>query len=255
MMEGFDFGTPKIATQLTGDLAALKHYNGLSIPPEYFMEAMGRLRDRFLSVRLKAVLHPASASVKRAATKQKAAAQAAPAVEEKELTAQQWFERGVAATDVDEELRFYTNAIRLKPDSASAYYNRGLALYEKAMVKGAQRDFSQAIRLHPDDADAYVGRGLVKRAKGELEGALQDFTRAIRLKPDLALAYNNRAAIRYSKGDLEGALQDYDEAVRIEPGLAAIYYNRGLTRRAKGDVEDAQQDHDEAVRLGYKPKE
>jgi len=40
MMEGFDFGTPKIATQLTGDLAALKHYNGLSIPPEYFMEAM-----------------------------------------------------------------------------------------------------------------------------------------------------------------------------------------------------------------------
>ena len=34
MLEGFDFGTPKIAGQLTGMLAALKHYNGLSIPPE-----------------------------------------------------------------------------------------------------------------------------------------------------------------------------------------------------------------------------
>jgi hypothetical protein len=33
MMEGFDFGTPKIAEQLTGRLAALRHYNGLSIPP------------------------------------------------------------------------------------------------------------------------------------------------------------------------------------------------------------------------------
>ena len=40
MLEGFDFGTPGIANQLTGTLAALKHYNALSIPPEYFLEAM-----------------------------------------------------------------------------------------------------------------------------------------------------------------------------------------------------------------------
>jgi hypothetical protein len=127
MLEGFDFGTPTIASQLTGKLATLKKYNGLSIPPEYFMEAMGRLRDRYLNVPLKAVLHPASPSVKRAATKQKAAAHSAPAVREEELTAQRWAERGFAATDVDEQLRFYTEAIRLKPDYAIAYFNRGIA--------------------------------------------------------------------------------------------------------------------------------
>ena len=33
MLEGFDFGTPRISSQLTGTLAALKHYNALSIPP------------------------------------------------------------------------------------------------------------------------------------------------------------------------------------------------------------------------------
>jgi TIR domain len=59
MLEGFDFGTPTIASQLTGKLAALRAYNGLSIPPDYFLEAMGRLRDRFLNVALTAVLHPA----------------------------------------------------------------------------------------------------------------------------------------------------------------------------------------------------
>ena len=67
MLEGFSFGTPKIASQLTGNLAALKRYNGLNIPPEFFFEAMGRLRDRFLNVPLKAVLHPASLSARRAA--------------------------------------------------------------------------------------------------------------------------------------------------------------------------------------------
>jgi hypothetical protein len=139
MLEGSDFGTPKIAGQLTGTLAALKHYNGLSIPPEYFMEAMGRLRDRFLNVPLTAVLHPASASVERAATEQRAAADAAPAVQEEDLTAQQWFERGFAAVDLDEQLRFYTEAIRLKPDYAVAFYNRGIARRDKGDVEGARR--------------------------------------------------------------------------------------------------------------------
>jgi hypothetical protein len=180
MLEGFSFGTPKIASQLTGTLAALKHYNGLSIPPEYFLEAMERLRGRYLNVQLTAVLHPASLSAQRAATEQKAAAEAAPSVQEDELTAQQWFERGFAAGDIDEQLRFYNEAIRLKPDYASAFYNRGIA----------------------------------RKAKGDLEGALQDFNEAIRLKPDSAEPFNNRGIARKAKGDLEGALQDYDEAIR-----------------------------------------
>jgi len=49
MLEGFDFGTPKIANQLKDKLNSLKHYNGLSIPPEYFLEAMERLRSRYLT--------------------------------------------------------------------------------------------------------------------------------------------------------------------------------------------------------------
>ena len=133
MLEGFDFGTPKIASQLTGTLAALKDYNGLSIPPEYFMEAMDRLRRKYLNVPLTAVLHPASVSAQRAATEQKAAANAAPAVQKEELTAQQWFERGFAAADVGEQLRFYNKAIRLKPD------------YAEAFATGAVRDATTAM--------------------------------------------------------------------------------------------------------------
>jgi hypothetical protein len=116
MLEGFDFGSPAIASQLTGTLSALKLYNGLNIPVDYFLKALDRLRNRFLSVPLDGVLHPASLPAQRAATEQKAAASTAPAVAEEKLTAQQWFERGYAAKGVDEKLRFYSNAIRLKPD-------------------------------------------------------------------------------------------------------------------------------------------
>lgn len=85
MLEGFDFGTPTVASQLTGRLAALKRYNALSAPAEYFMEAMDRLRNRYLNVPLDAVLHPASPSAQRVAIEQKAAVERAPTVKEEEL--------------------------------------------------------------------------------------------------------------------------------------------------------------------------
>ena len=223
MLEGFDFGTPRIASQLTGALAALKHYNGLSIPPEYFLEAMERLRGRYLNVPLTAVLHPASLSAQRAATEQKAAADAAPVVQEEELTAQQWFERGFAASDLDEAVRFYSEAIRLKPDYAEAFHDRGNARRAKGDLEGPLQDYSEAIRLKPDYAEAFYDRGKARRAKGDVEGTLQDISEAIRLKPGYAEAFYDRGDARRAKGDLEGALQDYNEAIRLKPDYAAVF--------------------------------
>jgi tetratricopeptide (TPR) repeat protein len=249
MLEGFDFGAPTIASQLTGALAALKDYNGVRIPPDYFDEAMDRLRSKYLNVPLTAVLHSVSLSAQRAATEQKVAANAAPKVQEEELTAQQWFERGYAAVDADEKLRLYGEAIRLKPDYADALINRGTARSGKGDVEAAQRDYSEAIRLKPDYAEAFYGRGTARSAKGDLEGALQDYSEAIRLKPDYAEAFVNRGSARSDKGDLEGALKDYSEAIRLKPDDAMAFSGRGNARSAKGDLEGALKDHNEAIRL------
>jgi tetratricopeptide (TPR) repeat protein len=250
MLEGFDFGTPAIANQLTGKLAKLKQYNALNIPADYFLEAMGRLRDRYLNVALDAVLHPASRSAVRAGTEEKAAAAMAPAVTEEELTAQQWFERGLDATDPDEKVRFYNQAIRLKPDYARAFCHRGVVFYQhKGDLKGALEDFDEAIRLEPDYANAFVGRSRTRRKMGDAEGALQDYKEAIRLKPDDSPSFNNRAIARLDMGDLEGALQDYDEAIRLKPDNAKAFSNRGYARYLKGDLEGALHDCEEAIRL------
>jgi tetratricopeptide (TPR) repeat protein len=150
MLEGFDFGSPVIASQLTGKLAELKRYNGLSVPMEYFAAAMEKLREKFLNVPLEAVLHPASGAAQRAAKEQQTAATGTPAVQEKELTAQDWFERGFSSTDLDEQQRYYSNAIRLQPDYADAYNNRGNARHAKGDQDGAIEDYTAAIRLQPD---------------------------------------------------------------------------------------------------------
>jgi tetratricopeptide (TPR) repeat protein len=249
MLENFDFGAPGIGSQLTGDLEALKGYNGLRVPPEYFTEAMGRLREKYLNVPLDAVLHPASLSAKRAAKEQQAVAATAPAVQEEELTAGEWFERGFNAVDPDEQIRCNSEAIRLKPDFAEAFNNRGVARKAKGDLEAALEDYNEAIRLMPDNAKAFYNRGIARQAKGDLEGGLQDYNEAIRLMPDYAEAFNNRGLARQAKGDLEAALEDYNEAIRLMPDKANTFNNRGVARQAKGDLEAALEDHNEAIRL------
>src|SRR5271167_3288021 len=112
MLEGFDFGTPAIANQLTGKLASLRKFNAMTLSAEYFDAAMEKLRNKFLNVALETVVQPASPVASQAATDEKSAVALAPAVAEEELTAQQWFERGVNTNDHDEEIRFNTEAIR-----------------------------------------------------------------------------------------------------------------------------------------------
>ena len=181
MLEGFSFGTPSIATQLTGSLAPLKDYNGLSMPAEYFLAAMDKLRNMFLNVPLTAVLHPVSAFAQQAATEQKAAADAAPAVQEKELTAQQYAERAFATSDQNEQLRFYSEAIRLNPEFVIALYNRGFVHMRKGNLEDAISDFDEAIRLKPDHANAFYNRAEIFQRQGQSAAAIADLQQYLKL--------------------------------------------------------------------------
>ena len=249
MLEGFNFGTPAIANQLTGTLAPLKRYNALNVPADFFMEAMGRLRDRFLNIPVDAVPQPPTLPARQAAAEQKQEAETAPNVAEQQLTAQQWFERGFNAVDPDEKLRFYSEAIRLEPDYADAYVNRGAARSDKGDLDGAIADYEKANRLQPDDAVTFYNRGNTRRAKGDQDGAIEDYNEAVRLKPDYADAYVNRGVARGNKGDQDGAIEDYNEAIRVKPSYDRAIANRGNARLCKGDLDGAIADCNEAIRL------
>jgi hypothetical protein len=148
-LEGFDFSTPGIAQQLTGSLSRLSRYNALQVPADYFDEAMARLRTRYLNVALDVVLHPASAVAAEGARLQQVAAAEAPAVTKEELTAQEWYLRGLKATDDDEELNCYTEALRLKPDFEDALVSRASVRYVKGDVDGAIEDLKRAGQWNP----------------------------------------------------------------------------------------------------------
>ena len=255
MLEGFDFSTPAIASQLTGKLEQLSHYNGITAPPEYFREAMSKLRRKFLDVPLEAVLHPASSAMVKAVTDQEAALAKLPAVLEDELTAEQWFERGFETSDPAAKVRFYDNAIRLKPGESVAFNNRGNARQAVGDSTGALADYAEAIRLNPDEPLAFSNRGNLRRLNGDLVGAINDCTEAIRLDPKMAEAFVNRGNARADQADIAAALADYDQAILLKPDLSAAFYSRANARRLNRDFVKAIDDYTQAAQLAPKDPE
>jgi tetratricopeptide (TPR) repeat protein len=66
---------------------------------------------------------------------------------------------GQKYTDPKKAIEYLNKAIKLQPDYAQAYYNRGNAYYGLGLYQRAIKDYAEAIRLKPNDIDAYYNRG------------------------------------------------------------------------------------------------
>ena len=167
------------------------------------------------------------------------------------LAARAWFSVGYLLQDGSPQngILAYSEAIRLKPNFAEAYTNRGGTKHALGRHEEALADYDEAILLNPELAEAFDNRGLVKFALGRHEEALADHDKAIHLKPDLAGAYNHRGLVKFTLERYAEALADDDEAIRLKPNFAEAYSNRGLVKFVLGRNGEALADCDEAIRL------
>lgn len=254
MLESFDFGSPLVLQSLPGKLARLRTYNGLKVYSEYFFEAMEKLRERYLNVEVASTKLPSLNLETRKLTKsQKIAASEAAPVDTSQLTAQEWFERGYVfqeSKNTAEAIRCFSEAIRLKPEYAEVYNNRGVAYSEINDYNNAIKDYTRSIRLkNPEPHLPYNNRGLARRAQRDFKRAIIDFTKAIKLKPNLAEAYYNRANAYRDMGNLDSAIIDYTNAIRYKPDYANAYFDRALTYQIQGNAELAMKDYQDGMRL------
>ena len=81
---------------------------------------------------------------------------------------------------IREAVSAYDMVLRLKPDFAEAYYNRGTAKTFIAEYEAAIADFDEAIRLKPEFVEAYYNRGLTKSTLNQL-AAEHDLRTALKL--------------------------------------------------------------------------
>jgi tetratricopeptide (TPR) repeat protein len=148
--------------------------------------------------------------------------------------------QGQAAADIGDLNRAIANfseAIRLDPKNAIAFFNRGVAYAKKDDFDRAITDYNEAIQLDPKNPRAFFSRGFAYAKKGDLDRAIADYSEVIRLDPKNAIAFANRGSDHFKKGDFDRAITDANDAIRLNPNIFAwVYCIRGNAKLKINDT-------------------
>ena len=118
---------------------------------------------------------------------------------------------------------------------AAAAITRGEAFLEDGELDQALAAFTEAIRLSPQDAKAYYSRACVDKRNGELDKFSADLAEAIRLDPKGARAFFDRGWAYGRNRDLDKAIADFTECIRLHQDVSGAYSGRGYFYMNKGD--------------------
>ena len=129
--------------------------------------------------------------------------------------------------------------------SAASLRTSGDAHRDAGRYDAAIADYTEAIRLAPNNAVYYSQRGLAYHDKGEWDRAIADYTQAIRLDSNntyKATYYGNRARAYNEKRDYDRAIADATEAIRLNSNSANPYAHRANAYFQKGNYTQARAD-------------
>jgi tetratricopeptide (TPR) repeat protein len=136
---------------------------------------------------------------------------------------------------------------------AFAFEGRARIAMRHGDARSAIADLDQAIRLNPNRAAFFRDRGLAHRQNGDLHLAIADLDQAIALDPKRAAPYTNRGLALADTGDLDRAILSYNTAIRLAPADAEALAGRGLALLAQGRKEEARSDFEAVLALPSGP--
>ena len=157
------------------------------------------------------------------------------------------FQQAGKIDEAIEKWREVGNIAKEKNDNAltaTAQFSIGSLLFQNKKWKDSISAYDQAIRLNPNFAEAYYNRGAVKSiSRLPQEDAIADYDQAIRLNPNFAEAYYNRGNAKFELGQYKDAIADYDQAIHLNPNDAQARSNRSNAKSAlelTDDIDDIE---------------
>ena len=133
--------------------------------------------------------------------------------------------------------------------AAHGFFSIGCLLWEGGKAEKALAAYDTAIRLQPDYAEVYNNRGNIKSGLGSHDAALDDYDKAIRLNPNFAETYSNRGSMKFRLGEHAAALADLNEAIRLQPDFMNAYINRGIAQLGLNNIDESEADLRKALEL------
>jgi tetratricopeptide (TPR) repeat protein len=157
----------------------------------------------------------------------------------KQLTALDWYNRGVALNDnSDQELACYKKAVELDPKFAPAYYNMGIIYMKRGNNIDAIASFNQFLKFSNDETKKQEVQKVIVELGGEPASSPSAQSQSIssNLKQEAIRLYNAGAALN-DNSDKE--MQYYLQAIVLDPELASAHLNLGLLYYHRKDYNNA----------------
>lgn len=135
---------------------------------------------------------------------------------------QEFLQRGITQAkngDYEAAIVTLTKAIAINPQSAQAYYRRGLAYYDLSKINKAIADYNQSLNLNSQQVRVYLSRAKAFLAMDNVQGSLIDLQVIFGIDPNCDQAYKLRASICIR-------LKEYDQAIDYLKHAGKIYLER-----------------------------
>jgi tetratricopeptide (TPR) repeat protein len=126
---------------------------------------------------------------------------------------------------------YYDNALRIRPNSIEALYNKGVYLQSIEEYDEAYLLYDQIIELDSSSYFAYYNRGyMMLISDSSYSGAIEEFEKSLKYYPYYFEAFYNIGLCYENQGDYEKAAEYYKKSLEINPqyDLAAFGLSRLL---------------------------
>ena len=160
-----------------------------------------------------------------------------------------YFDLATKSSTAKKKIEYFSKALELDPNLASAYAKRGMLYYFQGKYYKVVEDFENYTRLQPDNGEGYRMLGMGYLNIGTYDAAIATFSQALEVDPNLISALCYRAEAYRRSGQDEKALGDSTEAIKLarEPRVLAdayitrakVYRKLGLQDKAYADIRAA----------------
>lgn len=136
-----------------------------------------------------------------------------------DIRAYKLFQKSATTDNLDQNIKFYTEAIQIDSNYAEAHNNLGVVRYYNGDFDDATKEFLIAIRLNPTYPEAHNNLGYLYDDQGRYDDAIGEYLKAIDFKNDYLDAYNNLGSTYFNMGS-------YDDAERVWKKILELFpYN------------------------------
>jgi tetratricopeptide (TPR) repeat protein len=136
-----------------------------------------------------------------------------------------------------------------------AFFTRTMDNEKAKYVEISNQAWNKLLKINPEDAVAWSNKGLALGNLGRYEEALECFDKALEINPEKAEAWSDKGAALLHFGRFEEALNYFNKGLEISPDNGNLWYKKACGESLLGDVNGALSSLKRTVELDEKYKE